>query len=162
MRSLRTRASLLTAGAVTVLSLTGCSGPFTDTVTWKGGTFHSRMTDTSHRENVRMSLTLRADGTGLAVDLPRGYRKPDDRPCTPVTSEITYSGKISWQKVNNFLVDIQFPGSRYGVSARPEKFDGDWTEALIQACNGTGGYWSIRVACAQPSFVKKDIPYCRD
>lgn len=162
MQSLRTRTSLLLAATLAVLSLAACSGPFTDSVTWRGGTFYSKDTGTSRLNNGRTSLTLRADGTGLAVDLPRGYRKPSDRPCTPLTSEKTYSGKISWRKVNNFLVEIRFPGSRYGVSARPEKFDGDWTEALIQACNGTGGYWSIRIACVQPGLVKKDIPYCRD
>ena len=107
-----------------------------------------------------MSLTLRADGTGFGVDLPRGYRKPSDRPCTPVTGETTYSGRITWHRVNNFLFEIKFPGSHYGVAARPEKFDGDWTEARIQACNGTGGYWSVKIACGQPGLVNKEIPSC--
>lgn len=109
-----------------------------------------------------MSLTLRADGTGFVVDVPRGYRKTSDRPCTTVTGQKTYSCKISWHKVNNFLFEITFPGSRYGVAARPEKFDGDWTEARIQACNGRGGYWSVKIDCGQPGLVDKEIPRCRD
>ncbi|SEH55127.1 hypothetical protein SAMN04515692_101447 [Leifsonia sp. CL147] len=145
-----------------VLSLTGCSGPFTDTVTWRGGTFYAEGTGSPHVDNGRMSLTLRADGTGFVVDLPRGYRKTSDRPCTPVTGEKPYSGKISWHKVNNFLFEIKFPGSHYGVAARPEKFDGDWTEARIQACNGRGGYWSVKIDCGQPGLVAKEIPRCRD
>ncbi|SEH56678.1 hypothetical protein SAMN04515692_101347 [Leifsonia sp. CL147] len=163
MRALRTRAWLLLAATLGVLSLTGCTGLFTDTVTWKGGTFYTRETGINQEARGPMSLTLRADGTGYAVGIPRGNPKAPGSLCTQVLTEMTYSGNVSWRKVTNFQFEIQFPDSHYQLSARPEKFgSGDWAEVRIHACDGKRGFWAMGLSCAQPGLVNKEIPPCRD
>ncbi|SEH55225.1 hypothetical protein SAMN04515692_101442 [Leifsonia sp. CL147] len=159
-----TRWGVLLAALLTYLSLTGCSDGrlFTETIKWKGGTFYNEGKGLIQEPLGPMTLTLRTDGTGYAVGVPRGYQEEPGNVCIKLTSEDRYDGPVTWRKVDDYLFEISFENSRYKLTDGPGKFLADWTEVRIYTCNWGYEFWSMQIGCAQSGLVLRDTPPCRD
>ncbi|SEI11162.1 hypothetical protein SAMN04515692_11631 [Leifsonia sp. CL147] len=145
MRSSRSSAGLLIVVAVVCFSLVGCTGLFTKSIGWVGGTFWNERKHIQ-KDIEGMTLRLFPDGTGSAHGLPRGHQKTANNICIEVTSEDRYSGDVTWQEVNDHQFEISFPGSKYTVANATGKFVPDWAEVRIYTCNWGGEYWSLKSA----------------
>lgn len=160
MRSFSSRSGPLVAAAVLCLSLSGCaSSMFGDSVRWEGGTLYNEKLLKVEKPEYPMSLSLKANGTGIGRNIPKGVPPMDNNVCITLTDD-RYTGVVKWQRDTDFSFVIEFADSKYKVLGGKGKFAPDWTEARIYTCTWGLEYWRMPLRCADPGVVKMETSTC--